>query len=225
MKLGRNAPCSRQCDMHYSFDFGQQLHYPSNPVQPSPLYFLQPRKCSLFGVCCEGVPQQINYLIDEGTASSHSRLGEESLSLHCDNCAGQNKSSPDWCFGLLKQKLRQSPVSCLQDIACLTKQSTASEVNLAQLVGSEAQEVYVPLYDWQSFLSEYFVPLIGFKKFHQFRFLQRNPVWFMRLNPQQIKSKNSISSVRQTRCHLWSCPSRHHPLDLTQDASGIYMKR
>ena len=107
MKLGRNAPCSRQCDMHYSFDFGQQLHYPSNPVQPSPLYFLQPRKCGLFGVCCEGVPQQINYLIDEGMASSHSSnatisylhhffelygLGEESLSLHCDNCAGQNKS-------------------------------------------------------------------------------------------------------------------------------------
>ena len=51
--------------MHYSFDFAQQVHYPSDPMQPGPMYFLVPRKCGLFGVCCEALPQQINYLIDE----------------------------------------------------------------------------------------------------------------------------------------------------------------
>jgi hypothetical protein len=46
-----------------------QVHYPSHPMQPCPIYFLTPRKCGLFGVCCEGIPQ-VNYLIDEGMSSS-----------------------------------------------------------------------------------------------------------------------------------------------------------
>ena len=51
--------------MHYSFDYAQQVHLPSNPQQPGPIYFLVPRKCGLFGVCCEGIPRQVNFLIDE----------------------------------------------------------------------------------------------------------------------------------------------------------------
>ncbi|XP_071019892.1 uncharacterized protein [Oncorhynchus clarkii lewisi] len=39
-------------------------------LQPGPIYFFTPRKCGLFGVCCEGIPQQVNYLIDEGMLSS-----------------------------------------------------------------------------------------------------------------------------------------------------------
>ena len=66
--------------------------------------------------------------------------------------AGHTKFSPDWCFGLLKQKYRRTPVSSLEDIARLTIQSTASGLNLAQLVGSESQEVFVPSYNWQTFL-------------------------------------------------------------------------
>ena len=107
LKLGRNDPCSRECVMHYSFDFAQQIHYPSNPLQPGPMYFVDLRKCGIFGVCCEGVPQQVNYLIDEGMTSTKGSnavisylhhffenygLGEEHLSLHCDNCSGQNKN-------------------------------------------------------------------------------------------------------------------------------------
>ena len=37
---------------HYSFDFAQQFHFPSDPFQPGSIYFLTPRKCGLFGVCC-----------------------------------------------------------------------------------------------------------------------------------------------------------------------------
>ena len=37
--------------IHYSFDFAQQIHYPHDPFQPGPMYFLKaPRKCSIL-VC------------------------------------------------------------------------------------------------------------------------------------------------------------------------------
>ncbi len=42
-----------------------QVHYPSNPLQPGPIYFLTPRKCALFGVNCEAIPRQVNFLCDE----------------------------------------------------------------------------------------------------------------------------------------------------------------
>ena len=93
--------------MHYSFDFAQQVHYPANPRQPGPIYFLVPRKCGLFGICCEGVGQQVNFLIDEGSCIGKGSnavisylhhffeaygLGEDHVDLHCDNCSGQNKN-------------------------------------------------------------------------------------------------------------------------------------
>ena len=105
--LGENRPCSRDMCMHYSFDYAQQVHYPSMPAQPGPIYFLTPRKCGIFGVNCEGLPKQINYLIDEAAATSKGSnavisylhhffqnhgLGETAADLHCDNCAGQNKN-------------------------------------------------------------------------------------------------------------------------------------
>ena len=71
------------------------------------MYFLTPRKCGIFGVCCEGLPQQVNYLVDEGMAVSKGSVsvinfldhffgqygvGETHVDLHCDNCSGQNKN-------------------------------------------------------------------------------------------------------------------------------------
>ena len=38
---------------HYSFDYAQQVHFPNNPQQPGPAYFLTARKCQLFGVACD----------------------------------------------------------------------------------------------------------------------------------------------------------------------------
>ena len=101
------VPNSEDITMHYSFDFAQQVHFPSKPDQPGPIYFMTPRKCGIFGVCCEGFPQQINYLIDESVNTSKGAngvisylhhffenysLGETSVQLHCDNCSGQNKN-------------------------------------------------------------------------------------------------------------------------------------
>ena len=56
----RSAP-----EVHYSFDYAQQVHYPSDPLQPGPIYFLTPWKCTIFGVNCEAIPRQVNFLTDE----------------------------------------------------------------------------------------------------------------------------------------------------------------
>ena len=64
---GMIAPASNSISAHYSFDFAQQVHYPSNPLQPGPIYFLTPRKVAIFGVCCETILRQVNFLIDEAS--------------------------------------------------------------------------------------------------------------------------------------------------------------
>ena len=106
---GSSIPPGPAC-VHYSFDFAQQVHYPHNPLQPGPMYCKTARKCAIFGVCCEGLPRQINYLIDEASDTGkgantvisfvHHFLAHHSmggggghLHLHADNCAGQNKNT------------------------------------------------------------------------------------------------------------------------------------
>ena len=102
------APCSFEGKVHYSFDYAQQVHIPSNPIQPGPIYFKVPRKVGIFGVCCESLPRQVNFLIDEagnmgkGANATISYLhfffenhgiGEKDVHLHADSCCGQNKNS------------------------------------------------------------------------------------------------------------------------------------
>ena len=85
------------------------------------------------------------------------------------------KFAPDWCFGLLKQKFRRTPVYCLDQFAACVEASTVSGVNIAQLVGKENGEVLVPQYDWHQHLQPYFKPLVGIKKYHHFRFEANHP--------------------------------------------------
>ena len=104
----KQPPNSMPICAHYSFDMAQQVFYPNDSLQPGPMYFLTPRKCAIFGVCCESIPRQINYLIDEavdmGKGSNaivsmlhhffeNHGLGEERVHLHADNCGGQNKNA------------------------------------------------------------------------------------------------------------------------------------
>ena len=94
--------------LSYSFDHAQQIHYPSHPQQPGPLYFKTPRKCGIFGVCDEGTNTQLNFLIDEAESIGkgansivsmvhhylkHYSHGEDIICLHADNCVGQNKNN------------------------------------------------------------------------------------------------------------------------------------
>ena len=77
-------------------------------MQPGPIFFLTPRKCSIFGVNCESIPRQVNFLTDEATDCGKGAnavisqlhyffenhgLGEKEVYLHADNCTGQNKNS------------------------------------------------------------------------------------------------------------------------------------
>ena len=106
----QHGPCLIDTVIHYSFDFPQQIHIPSNPMQPGAIYFKIPWKCGIFGLMCKAVPQQVNYLIDEASDigkganitisyvhhyfQNHG-LGETRIHLHADNCLGQNKNN---CF-------------------------------------------------------------------------------------------------------------------------------
>ncbi|KAK3786324.1 hypothetical protein RRG08_056921 [Elysia crispata] len=67
-QAGRGS-CSFQGTMHYSFDFAQRLIYPSNPLQPGPIFFKTPRKCGLLSVACEAIPCQVNFLLEECVAT------------------------------------------------------------------------------------------------------------------------------------------------------------
>ena len=93
---------SNDIKVHYSFDYAQQVHYPSDPLQPGPIYFLNPQKCT---VNCEAIPRQVNFLTDEagdcGKGANavvsrlhyffhHHGLGEKDVYLHC---TGQNKNN------------------------------------------------------------------------------------------------------------------------------------
>ena len=102
------TPQTVKIPVHYSFDYAQQIHFPSNPLQPGPMYFLTCRKCSIFGICCESIPRQVNFLTDEAADGGkganavisrlhyyfeHCGLGEDEAFLHADNCVGQNKNN------------------------------------------------------------------------------------------------------------------------------------
>ncbi len=103
-----NKPNSRNIMAHYSWDFAQQLHYPFEEQQVGPIFFKTPKKVQLFGICCEGIPRQYNYLINEEYSpeknantvislldhffTNHS-LGEKWVHLTADNCVGQNKNN------------------------------------------------------------------------------------------------------------------------------------
>ena len=103
-----HPPCTFTKTMHYSFDYAQQVHIPSNPMQPGPIYYKTPRKCGIFGIFCEAVPRQVNFLIDEAVSCGKGAnpiisyvhyyfenhgLGEKDVHLHADNCGGQNKNN------------------------------------------------------------------------------------------------------------------------------------
>ena len=79
--------------VHVSFDFAQQLHFPSSPQQVGTLYFLTPRKCQLFSVCFEAKAEQVNYLIDENVTTLFQELHQHqhtfpSARRICHLCSG-----------------------------------------------------------------------------------------------------------------------------------------
>ena len=77
-------------------------------LEPGPIYFLTPRKCGIFGVCCAALPQQVNFLINEAFDTGKGAnavismlhyylenhgLNATVLHFNADNCTGQNKNN------------------------------------------------------------------------------------------------------------------------------------
>lgn len=114
-RSGRSNACSRNLwASHYTFDFAQSASIPYHARQPGPVYFKTARKVHLFGVCNQGIPKQVNYLVDESqTMGQNGKLAhgpnsvtsmlhhffakhglrEKGCVLHADNCAGQKNRS------------------------------------------------------------------------------------------------------------------------------------
>ena len=79
--------------------------------------------------------------------------------LHCTITisfllVGHTKSSPDWCFGLFKQRYRCTFVSSLEDVVNVVDSS--ADANVARLVGTQSGETVVPMYRWNIFLTDHF---------------------------------------------------------------------
>ena len=206
-----------QCTSH--FDIAQQGHYPSNPLQPGPIYFLTPRKAALFGICCEAIPRQVNFIIDEASNVgkganavvsmldyffNHHGLGETTVSLHADNCTGQNKNNTMMQYLMWRvltglhhnitisfmvvRPTKFAPDGCFgmlkrtfhkPEVSSLANieqvVQSSSVVNECQLVGSQTGEVIVPVRDWAEFLSPRFRRLVGIKQYHHFHFSTTYP--------------------------------------------------
>ena len=87
--------------------------------------------------------------------------------------SGHTKFSPDWCFGLLKQKLRRTAVNCLADLVDVMEKS--ADINHAQLVGNQSGERLMPIYDWATHFNNHFKAIPNIKRFHHFHFNKASP--------------------------------------------------
>lgn len=129
--------------------------------------------------------------------------------------AGYTKFAPDRCFGLLQKAYK---VSCVET-------SSSTGVNKAQLVGTHNGRVIVPIYDWISFLGQYFKKLPNITKFHHFR--------FSRENPSMVFYKGFVSSPEQSFMLLkrniilppsLTLPNKINPEGLTEERKN-YLSR
>ena len=81
---------------------------------------------------------------------------------------GHTKFSPDWCFGLLKQRFCRTKVDCLDDIVRVVETSAA--INHTQLVGTQSGETVVPTFNWAEFLSSLLKRVPHIKRLQHFQF-------------------------------------------------------
>ena len=178
----------------------------------------------------------------------HHGLGETSVHLHADNCSGQNKNNyfiwylawrtilqlhhsvkysfliaghmkfgPDRCFGIIKRSFKLNYISSIYEFANMVE-SSGTGVNKAQLVGTHDGTVIVPVYEWSSFLEQFFKRVPNIKNYPHFRFSKDNPgiVYF----------KESSSSPEQSMMLLKNCrilppaarlPVKLNPAGLSQE--------
>ena len=119
---------------------------------------------------------------------------------------GHTKFSPDWCFGLLKQRFRRTNVGCLDDIVQVVDDS--AKVNVAKLVGSQEGEKIVPTYNWSGMFQGHLRKLPQIKKYHHFRFDASTP-GCVHYRCESDSDEHTISLVQD---HTW-LPSQNNTPD------------
>lgn len=161
------------------------------------LFILKPPQMRSFRVCCEAIPRQVNFLIGETVLTGKGANSMISYVHYYFKChanafmwyylwrvmtglhhaieynfllAGHTKFSPDWCFGLVKQKAWKTFISSLFDITRAVEESTT--VNTAEFVGIHNRTVLIPTYDWTTYLGHFFKKIPRLKSYNHFRFDQ-----------------------------------------------------
>ena len=126
---------------------------------------------------------------------------------------GHTKFSPDWCFGLLKQRFRRTKVDCLDDLVQVVESSAA--INNAQLVGTQSGEVIVPTFDWADFLSKYYKKIPDIKVKHHFLFtVAKKGVVITKKNSDSDEEEHHIL---QTLPSIQAFPKTVAPKGLNED--------
>ena len=80
--------------------------------------------------------------------------------------------SPDWSFGLLKQRVRREKINCLEELARAVDES--SDANIAEMVGTLDGTPLVTMYDWTNSLVPYFKRINQIKSYHHFTITSDN---------------------------------------------------
>ena len=88
---------------------------------------------------------------------------------------GHTKFGPDRCFGMLKKAVQVTYVSSIYEMANIVETSSTAGVNKVQLVGTHDGRSIVPVYDWATYLGQYFKKSAHIKKYHHFRFSEEEP--------------------------------------------------
>ena len=115
---------------------------------------------------------------------------------------GHTKFSPDWCFGLLKQRFRRTRVTCLSDLERVVNSS--AEANVAQLVGTQSGEVVVPTYNWTAMFAGRLRKLKQLKRYHHFSFSESAPGHV----DVKLESDSESEHISLLMDHTWTPSSR-----------------
>lgn len=110
---------------------------------------------------------------------------------------GHTKFSPDWCFGLLKQRYRRCVVNCLDDLVGVVESS--ANVNTVQLVGDQEGETRVPTYDWCGYFKPHFKKLNNITKYHHFKFT----------STEKGVSVKQLADAKEINITILKSPSHH----------------
>ena len=118
------------------------------------------------------------------------------MSLHADNCSGQNKNNTTvqylmWrvltglhntvnLHFMITGHTKFSPDACFGLVKRKFRKAPVSShdsaaCNVCQLVGAQDGRVLIPTRDWAGFLSSYFRRLDDIKQYHHFHFEQDHP--------------------------------------------------